>query len=254
MSEKLLFVFEGERTEPQILENLKTTLFPSIKDFELYACYGTHIYSLYKKLEKDEDLDIVELVREKNKDRLTGTSRDDIALVYLFFDYDPQTNQECDKVIPKMLEKFSNETENGKLFISYPTVEAVKDSASENFLCNKNRAIPLNASINYKNIVHNKIESVLRNITGYTSPIWQRIIKQNLQQASWILHDKDMLPDIDTAKQMSQADIYDAEYNKYVTQQNRIAILSAFPFFIIEYFSKEFIQKNILNDLPIAHL
>nr|WP_315442089.1 hypothetical protein [uncultured Treponema sp.] len=249
MSEKLLFVFEGEKTEPQIFKSLKNTLFSDIKDFELYACYGSHIYSLYQQLEKDEDLDIVELVREKNKQKLTGISRNDIALVYLFFDYDPQTGKKCNAIIPKMLEKFNNETENGKLFISYPMVEAVKDSASEKFLSDEeHRTILLKDSKNYKNIVSTKIESALKYFAQYTTITWERIIKQTLQQASWILHDKDMLPDIDTAKQMSQSDIYDAEYNKYLTQQNSMAILSAFPFFIMEYFPKEFIQKNILND------
>lgn len=240
MSEKLLFVFEGEKTEPQIFKSLKNTLFSGITDFELYACYCSHIYSLYKILEKDEDLDIIEILREKNKQRLSGISRHDIALVYLFFDYDPQTNQECNKVIPQMLEKFSNETENGKLFISYPMVEAVKAIASKNFLCNEQRTILVEDSKNYKNIIHTKIESAVKYFAKYTITTWQKIIKQNLQQASWILHDKDILPDLDTAKRMSQADIYHAEYNKYVTQQSRIAILSAFPFFIIvmEYFQK----------------
>lgn len=249
MSEKLLFVFEGEKTEPQIFKSLKNTLFSGITDFELYACYGSHIYSLYKILEKDDDLDIVELLREKNKQRLSGISRNDIALIYLFFDYDPQTNQECNKVILQMLEKFSNETENGKLFISYPMVEAVKGSASEKFLCDDHRTILVEDSKNYKNTVHTKIESVLKYFAKYTTTTWQRIIKQNLQQASWILHDKDMLPDLDTAKRMGQADIYHAESYKYVTQQNRIAVLSAFPFFIMEYFPKDFIQNKILNDL-----
>ena len=248
MSEKLLFVFEGEKTEPQIFKSLKNTLFSDITEFELYAFYGSHIYSLYKILEKDDDLDIVELLREKNKQRLNGISRNDIALIYLFFDYDPQTNQECNKVISKMLEKFSNETENGKLFISYPMVEAVKDSASEKFLCDEQRTILVEDSKNYKNTVHTKIESVLKYFAKYTTTTWQRIIKQNLQQASWILYDNDVMPDIDTAKQMSQSDIYQAEYNKYVTKQNRIAILSAFPFFVMEYFPKDFIQNKILND------
>ena len=251
MSEKLLFVFEGKKTEPQIFKSLKNTLLSGITDFELYACYGSHIYSLYKILEKDDDLDIVELLREKNKKNkqmLNGISRNDIALIYLFFDYDPQTNQECDEVIQQMLKKFSNETENGKLFISYPMVEAVKDSASEKFLCDKQRTILVEDSKNYKNTVHTKIGSPLKYFPKYTTTIWQRIIKQNLQQSSWILYDNDVMPDIDTAKQMSQSDIYQAEYNKYVTKQNRIAILSAFPFFVMEYFPKEFIQDNILNN------
>ena len=249
MSEKLLFVFEGKKTEPQIFKRLQNTLLSGITDFELYACYGSHIYSLYKILEKDEDLDIIELLREKNKQKLTGIARNDIALIYLFFDYDPQTDQECNTVIPQMLEKFSNETENGKLFISYPMVEAVKGSASEKFLCDDHRTILVEDSKNYKHTVHTKIESALKYFAQYTTTTWQRIIKQNLQQASWILHDTDMLPNLDTAKRISQADIYHAEYNKYVTQQNRIAVLSAFPFFIMEYFPKDFIQNKILNDL-----
>lgn len=248
MSTKLLFIFEGKKTEPQIFENLKYKLLQNITEFELYACYGTHVYSLYNRLEKDENLDIVELLRENNKDVLNGISRFDIALIYLFFDYDPQACNKCDEIIPLMLEKFNNETENGKLFISYPMIEALKDSASENFLSNKNRTIMFIDSIKYKNIVHNKIEPTLRNINEYTSIIWQRIIKQNLQQAYWILYDKDTFPDINIAKQMSQLDIYNAEYTKYITKQKRIAVLSAFPFFIIDYFPKEFIQKYILND------
>lgn len=252
MSEKLLFVFEGKKTEPKIFKSLQNTLLSSITDFELDTCYGSHIYSLYNILEKDEDLDIVELLREKNKQRLGNISRNDIALVYLFFDYDPQTDQKCNKVIPQMLEKFSNETENGKLFISYPMVEAVKGSASEKFLCDEQRTILVEDSKNYKNTVHTKIELALKYFAKYTTTTWQRIINQNLRQASWILRDKDMMPDIGTAKCMSQSDIYDAEYNKYITQQNRIAVLSAFPFFIMEYFPKEFIQKNILND--VSHL
>ena len=86
MSEKLLFVFEGEKTEPQIFKSLKNTLFSGITDFELYACYGSHIYSLYKVLEKDDDLDIIEILREKNKQKLSDISRNDIALEYLFFE------------------------------------------------------------------------------------------------------------------------------------------------------------------------
>ncbi|MGP1511395.1 MAG: hypothetical protein ACTTIT_02620 [Treponema sp.] len=124
----------------------------------------------------------------------------------------------------------------------------MKGSASEKFLCDDHRTILVEDSKNYKNTVHTKIEPVLKYFAKYTITTWQRIIKQNLQQASWILYDNDVMPDIDTAKQMSQSDIYQAEYNKYVTKQNRIAILSAFPFFVMEYFPKEFIQDNILND------
>lgn len=63
-----------------------------------------------------------------------GLSREDFSEVYLFFDYDAhQTNlgkAVNEDVIRQMLESFDNETENGKLYISYPMVEALRDYQS----------------------------------------------------------------------------------------------------------------------------
>ena len=62
---------------------------------------------------------------------MEGLSRDDFSEVFLFFDYDAhQTNlgkSDDVDVINQMLESFDNETENGKLYISYPMVEALRD-------------------------------------------------------------------------------------------------------------------------------
>ena len=58
---------------------------------------------------------------------MEGLSRDDFSEVFLFFDYDVhQTNlgkADDGDVINQMLESFDNETENGKLYISYPMVQ-----------------------------------------------------------------------------------------------------------------------------------
>ena len=58
-------------------------------------------------------------------------TRDDFSEVYLFFDYDAhQTNlrkEDDADAVAQMLESFDNETENGKLYISYPMVEALRD-------------------------------------------------------------------------------------------------------------------------------
>ena len=92
---------------------------------------------LWKQLKADDfDIDVIEVLRESNdeiKKQLTGLSRDDFSEVYLFFDYDAhQTNlgkTVNEDVIHQMLESFDNETENGKLYISYPMVEALRDFA-----------------------------------------------------------------------------------------------------------------------------
>ena len=93
---------------------------------------------LWKKLKADDfDTDIIEVLRESNDDiskQLDGLSRDDFSEVYLFFDYDMhQTNlgkEDDADAVKQMLESFDNETVNGKLYISYPMVEALRDYKS----------------------------------------------------------------------------------------------------------------------------
>ena len=108
------------------------------KDYKAFIVEGEareNIYMLWKKLKADDfDTDIIEVLRESNKkirEQLEGLSRDDFSEVFLFFDYDAhQTNlgkSDDGDVINHMLESFDNETENGKLYISYPMVEALRE-------------------------------------------------------------------------------------------------------------------------------
>ena len=85
---------------------------------------------LWKKLEADDfETDIIEVLRESSKELqklLEGLSREDFSEVFLFFDYDAhQTNlgnADGQDALKQMLESFDNETENGKLYVSYPMV------------------------------------------------------------------------------------------------------------------------------------
>ena len=57
--------------------------------------------------------------------------RDSVDEVFLFFDYDSHQNNapgcESDALVEAMLLAFDNEHESGKLYISYPMVEALYD-------------------------------------------------------------------------------------------------------------------------------
>ena len=129
------FIVEGEVREPQIIDNISKVFFAhgNFKIITLPA--EENIYMLWKKLKVDDfDTDIIEVLRESNDDireQLAGLSRDDFSEVYLFFDYDMhQTNlgkEDDADAVAQMLESFDNETENGKLYISYPMVEALRD-------------------------------------------------------------------------------------------------------------------------------
>ena len=50
MADIVLFVFEGERTEPQILKNLKTHYFEEGINTVIHATFNTHIYTLWDKV------------------------------------------------------------------------------------------------------------------------------------------------------------------------------------------------------------
>ena len=113
---------------------------------------------LWKKLEADDfETDIIEVLRESSKELqklLEGLSREDFSEVFLFFDYDAhQTNlgnADGQDALKQMLESFDNETENGKLYVSYPMVEALRDF--EEGKCGKEGQcfVPIAETGNYK--------------------------------------------------------------------------------------------------------
>ena len=129
------FIVEGAAREPQIIDNISKVFF-SHGNFKIITLpAGENIYMLWKQLKADDfDTDIIEVLRENSDDisrQLDSLTRDDFSEVYLLFDYDThQTNlgrKDDVDAVAQMLESFDNETENGKLYISYPMVEALRD-------------------------------------------------------------------------------------------------------------------------------
>ena len=141
------FIVEGAAREPQIIDNISKVFF-SHGNFKIITLpAGENIYMLWKQLKADDfDTDIIEVLRENSDDisrQLDSLTRDDFSEVYLLFDYDThQTNlgrKDDVDAVAQMLESFDNETENGKLYISYPMVEALRDYKPG--ICGDRRAV-----------------------------------------------------------------------------------------------------------------
>lgn len=130
----ILFVFEGEKREPELFRSIETLFFGSKQN--IVCSFGNNIYELYSELKALDDAgDIVSVMRERyngEEDSLfTGIeSSSAFSEIYLIFDYDFQNKNiplaEMNRRISEMLELFDDETENGKLFINYPMVEAIR--------------------------------------------------------------------------------------------------------------------------------
>lgn len=143
----ILFVFEGETTEPLLFSTMKHLFLPKERN-DIICTYKSNIYSLYNRMSANgyfddsrTDVSLIPLLQEQLKQNgdinhplLKITNWDEISEIFLFFDYDCQNKEkdksysltENNKRIEKMLSFFNNETEAGKLYINYPMVESIR--------------------------------------------------------------------------------------------------------------------------------
>lgn len=237
MSSKILFVFEGVRTEKQITDNL-TKYFINEK-VNVQCAYCTDIYQLHKEISEDEDLDTFILLKEKqqNTQALSVYNRDDFAEIYMFFDYDGHAPLANDEKVIEVLNFFNEETSSGKIFISYPMVEALKHfSDSIDF---KHLKVDAKEKVNYKKMVSDECNNQFIDLTKYTREMWIQLIELHLKKKNYIVNDDYSLP----TENVSQNDIFLKQLEKYISKDSTVAVLSSFPIFIFDYYGYDIIKK-----------
>jgi len=77
-----LFVFEGEKTEPQIFNSLRKYFFNEKENEHISISYCNNIYHLAKEIYENEYLDFFELLKEEGKID-NALKRDNVARIYL---------------------------------------------------------------------------------------------------------------------------------------------------------------------------
>ena len=245
--EYIAIISEGEKTEKQIINNLENN-FTTFSNKIIFLSYKANIYNLFREIEEDEDIDIISLLKEKqikaNKIRndvenidVSNINSDDISQIYLFFDYDGHTENASDEEIVKMLNKFDNETENGKLYISYPMVEALKHIKKDNLDIN-NYLVEAKTRINYKNLV--SLNTDYENLLTLSKRNWLFIISENLKRCLFLFELKKSIDYAIYNNIINQKSIFNKQLDKYISQEEKVLVLSAFPFFLIEYFGEDF--------------
>lgn len=99
-TEKIAFVVEGDKTEPQIIYNIKNLFFKDLDIIPIILPNATNIYTLWQKIKDDEEeTDIIGIIKEEvskqtqkfkkidhiNQEDFRNMSSDDFSAVYLFF-------------------------------------------------------------------------------------------------------------------------------------------------------------------------
>lgn len=241
MSRNFLFVFEGERTEKQITNNLKQYF---INENTIIQCvYCSDIYRLHKQISIDEDLDTFILLKEisQNSNILSGFKRTDFAEIYLFFDYDGHATLADDKKLKEVLTFFNDETAAGKMYISYPMVEAIKHISDS--IVFRDLTVNAKQNIGYKEIVNNESKNIFKQITQYSKEIWIQLIELHLKKLNFIVFDNFVLPN----SIVNQDILFVKQMEKYISKDSTVAVLSSFPVFLFDYYGYESISKLVLE-------
>ena len=243
------FIVEGRVREPQIIDNISKVFFPHSNCEIIKLPVEENIYMLWKSLKKDDfDTDIIEVLRESNDDirnQLNGLSRDDFSEVYLFFDYDlHQTNiakEEGPDAIMQMLNSFNNETENGKLYISYPMAEALRDYIPD--VCGDNATcyVSVGEMKKYKNVSSDR--STTPQFKEYDYEVWKGIIDVFAMKVSCLFGLTETMKYEQYMEAAEPSNVYIQE--KKETKKGRVFVLSAFPEFLVDYFGAKLWKNSV---------
>lgn len=241
-----LIVIEGEVSEKILFDSVEAFFLKKDKLKYINLPAKQNIYMLWKILQTDDfQTDIVEILRDNVagvENILAGISRDDIDEIFLFFDLDMHQNNlpkdvSAYKVISDMLNTFDNETEFGKLYISYPMIEAIRD-LSLNGCHTYSGACVINTVnlTNYKNISGDN--NPLAEIKKYSKETWQKIIEIFAHRVSCLFSLSEVITYDLYKKDVSPKKIYEKQKQNYLS--DKIFILSAIPEFILDYFRIDF--------------
>lgn len=252
----IAFVYEGEKTEKVLVERMQELFFEEIADvmiFSFPAC--GNIYMIWNKLREYEfEIDVIDAIREispKAKELLEGYSISDFSEVYLFFDYDahndnlPQVYRRTD-VVEELLQAFDNETENGKLYISYPMIESLREMSIEQEDY-KSFYVPIDELIHYKQYVSEELE--FRDFRHLTQAQWYTACRGSVKRAHLIVNFQDVLSTYHYfLNELTQKKIYHAQRERFVKLNRMIGVLNSLPLFLLEYFKEEFWKRVICRE------
>lgn len=239
---KILFIVEGEKTEKQIIDSLEKHNFIPNKPF-IYA-FCNDIYHFYSKIKtyltNDNSYDFFRELKRLDKNKhLKDLKDDNFTETYLFFDYERQSCRANDDKIKELMDFFNEETENGKILISYPMTESLKHiDNSQDF---KDNTIDCKIK-NYKHIVSENSDKKYIQINKYDKSIWKELIQTHLYKMNYIINDNYSFP----TQIYSQLEIFDNQKKKFIDKNNKVSVLSAFPIFIHDYFGNDKI-RNLLK-------
>ena len=256
-----IFVVEGEDRDLRFLNSLIRTFFKGKYEAQIISLSaGQNIYMLYNIMRKEGfDTDIVEILRDNISDareKLEGITRQDVDEVFLFFDFDLHQdnlpsgfNKNPVDVLRELALFFDNETENGKLYISYPMIEAAYDFNVDACVPFTQCYFPMEKITQYKTLAGNG-NSIASRHFDYNE--WTEAIKSFALRIQCLFNNSSI--DYKWYREMITVVNILEKQVRFVEDYSSVFVLGACPEFLLDYFNTAFWVKHfrVINDF-IGH-
>ena len=229
---KILILVEGAKTDVRLIEHLFQVYGIDAK-YEIVS-YGTNIYVLYNEMfyeGKPEDMDILQVLKEREQDAskklVFAQEYTDILLV---FDIEPQDGQFSVEKISAMANYFVESTDMGKLYLSYPMIEAFYHMTNIPDAEYNSRVVTICELCEgtYKQRVNSENRNRDYRKFAATREECNIVIRQNIEKGWHILNDSsdDALPDTRS--------VLDKQL-EFLSNEDKMYVLCTCVFFIKEY-------------------
>lgn len=249
----VLMITEGEKLDINILKTVKNLFFAkqNVKIFPV--CLD--IYNLYQKMTKNDDFDtdfldtliaikeICKGQKNSNNPELLLLQRNQISEIFLFFDYDGHSSLagKYPHCIDEMLGLFNDETGNGKLYINYPMVESYKHHIQDQI-----KFVDIFPKEHYKTFVAN-VENCIKKaeqLTKLNREDWLNLFLPHLKSTNFLFSQTFSLPNCyDNTKKMTQKTIYQYQKEQFISQSQKVMVLSSFSWFLLEYLGEKLFNE-----------
>ncbi len=249
---KVIFIYEGVKAEEKLLNNMIETFFSSKVDISILNCPADgNIYMLWTRLKEDEfETNVVDVLKEMSniaRERLNNFKSSDFSEIYLFFDYDGHNDnipkQYLNKdILGEMLQTFNNETELGKLYVSYPMIESIKeiDTKLKDY---KNLYLSLDEISGYKQKFFS--QSDFNNYNCIDEKHWFIACNASRKRASLLAKYNSSCSYDYFIQNLDQEKLYFYQKQNYINNGHFLCILNSVPLFLLEYYDEDFWNQAI---------
>ncbi|WP_099809630.1 hypothetical protein [Streptococcus suis] len=258
MVKKILFITEGKNPDRNLVRSVckfqNNIQKNPIIEYEI-TIYSTNIYVLYQDLIKYQFVQIVDLIREKEGEKFPYSS-EDFSLIYLFFDLDmhhhtPESDFfEIKSQLESMFDTFDDETENGKLFLSYPMAEA-NQYFHEKFITDQSVSFytfPIFSPVHFKDVCKSFIRKngaiQTRMLDSFL--IWNYLIDYTSHILKFLGID---IESMDAS--IDSKEVFINQFNKFINQPtSEVILLSAFPQYLLHVYGiQKLLEENQIKIL-----